>query len=307
MNSTPAPPVLEFHRREPVRQGLRRLGGILATAARAQAGRPPGEQDAAVHEMRRLLKRLRALVRLLRPTVGEAVARRHNQRLRRAAHRLAGARDATVGLITLDALTAEASSDTAAALREIRQRFAVRVHDRHTRKEAVARALGAAAAAIADSTAALDRIAWKRRGWTTLEAGIRAGYRRARRRAGVAQSSRDESRYHAWRTTAKSLLYQVGLLRPIRPARLGPWLRALDDLQDRLGREHDLAVLAARIARTPRAFGNAGTVKQVLERIANRQQALRKECLRGGRKLFAKRPADFVAGLRTDWRKWRKR
>jgi CHAD domain-containing protein len=302
-----SPPALEFHRREPVRHGLRRLGGLLATAARAEAARPPAEQASAVHEMRRLLKRLRALVRLLRPTLGDATARRHNRRLRLAARRLAGARDATVGLLTLDRLGQDASREDTAALAEVRAGFTRAVHDRHVREAVVARHLNAAAKALATSVHALDRLPWKRSGWATLEAGLRAGYRRARRRAKAARPTREESGFHAWRTATKSLLYQIALVRPAQPTRIRPVLDALDALQENLGQEHDLEVLRARLAQRPRAFGSPAAVQRTLELIASRQQALRKDCLRRGRKLFAQPPATFIARYRSDWKKWRAR
>ena len=49
-----------------------------------------------MHETRKALKRLRALVRLLREELGEQAFERENAALRDVARRLAGARDAEV-------------------------------------------------------------------------------------------------------------------------------------------------------------------------------------------------------------------
>ena len=58
----------------------------------------------AIHDTRKALKRLRALVRLLRAELGERQYKREHAILRDAARRLAGARDAEVMVGTLDAL-----------------------------------------------------------------------------------------------------------------------------------------------------------------------------------------------------------
>src|SRR4051812_47783318 len=56
----------------------------------------------AVHETRKRLKRLRALLRLVRPAIGEGVYARVNAAFRDTAKRLAAARDAKVLADTLD-------------------------------------------------------------------------------------------------------------------------------------------------------------------------------------------------------------
>ncbi len=73
-----------------------------AAATKAPAGGPSTQE--AIHETRKALKRLRALVRLLREELGEQQFKREHAILRDAARRLAGARDAEVMVGTLDAL-----------------------------------------------------------------------------------------------------------------------------------------------------------------------------------------------------------
>ncbi|MCW3057232.1 MAG: domain containing protein, partial [Solirubrobacterales bacterium] len=83
--------------------GLRRMAlGQLDLAIGLLGGGRPDEK--AVHEIRKALKRLRALVRLLRHELGEEAFARESAALRDAGRRLAGARDAEVLLDTLDSL-----------------------------------------------------------------------------------------------------------------------------------------------------------------------------------------------------------
>jgi ATP phosphoribosyltransferase regulatory subunit HisZ len=81
---------------------------------------------------------------------------------------------------------------------------------------------------------------------------------------------------------------------------------ALDVLQENLGHEHDLAMLKARLERSPEALGGAEPVARLLRLIASQQQRLRKIALKQGRRLFAARPGEFVADRHHDWTAWRR-
>jgi CHAD domain-containing protein len=71
----------------------------------------------AVHEARKSLKRLRALVKISRPALGDARYRRENAEFRQTGRLLSAARDAKVLIETLDGLLERArdelSPDTA--------------------------------------------------------------------------------------------------------------------------------------------------------------------------------------------------
>ena len=86
--------------------GLRRMAlGQLDVAIELLEGRGgPTSPERAVHDTRKALKRLRALVRLLEDELGEQAFKRENALLRDAGVRLRQARDAEVMLSTLDGL-----------------------------------------------------------------------------------------------------------------------------------------------------------------------------------------------------------
>ncbi len=79
-------------------------GDPVAYRAPSVTPAPPGDGEQTVHETRKALKRLRALLALLRPELGHRRYARENAALRDCARRLAGARDAEVMVGTLDAL-----------------------------------------------------------------------------------------------------------------------------------------------------------------------------------------------------------
>ncbi len=91
---------------ERVGDGLRRatLAQLDIAIEALQSGGATGVPRRHVHEARKALKRLRALIRLLRGRLGETAYERDSTTLRDAGRLLAGARDAEVLLSTLDEL-----------------------------------------------------------------------------------------------------------------------------------------------------------------------------------------------------------
>ena len=101
------PPTRRFAllRDETAASGYRRIAlGQLDLAIELLGGESSTPPEKAVHETRKALKRLRALMRLLEGELGIKRADRERAVLRDAAARLAGARDAEVMVSTLDAL-----------------------------------------------------------------------------------------------------------------------------------------------------------------------------------------------------------
>ena len=71
-----------------------------------------GDHAVAVHETRKALKRLRALLRLIRPAIGDDAFRHENAQLRDIGLSLSGARDRHVLLETVNKLEGAAGYGT---------------------------------------------------------------------------------------------------------------------------------------------------------------------------------------------------
>ncbi len=308
-------------------QGLRRMAlGQLDLAIElldADGGRPPSA--AAVHDTRKALKRLRALVRTLRPELGEQAYARENAVLRRSARRLSSVRDAEVMVGTLDQLLVRNRSQLAhlGAVRRLRAQFAAE-RDRAQRNaladSATLRETASELRAVRERVAAWEL---RGRGMRVCEPGLRRLYGQGRRRLARARRRPDDGRaFHLWRKRVKDLRYAVEMLdrRPPRAenrsaanaaggARHGKrskqarWLRRVarraDGLGELLGEEHDLAMLAERVRAADEPFAHAaGARKTLLKVIARRRRRLRKRALRTGGRLYARRPRKFVRRAR---------
>jgi hypothetical protein len=197
--------------------GLRRV--ILGQLDRAiELLEDPGGGGAelderTVHELRKTLKRLRALMRLLRDELGRKRFARENAALRDCARRLAGARDAEVMVGTLDALVRRhpelaARGASGGGLRKLRAEL---VAERE-RAAAAARKPGRRRTAIADLRAIRARVlSWelreRRDPAKLVTPGIERLYGKGRRRLRRARRRRDIDTLHSWRKSAKDLRY----------------------------------------------------------------------------------------------------
>ncbi len=305
--------------------GLRRMAlGQLDIALELLGGDdgiPPDER--AVHETRKALKRLRALVALAREELGAEVSARETIALREVGRRLSGARDAEVMVCTLDELISRHP-------RKLGRRGSVLRLQRRLaweRDRAQERALGdvAVRSEVLDELRAIRaRIArWRlpdRHGIEGLEPGLKRTYRQGRRRyrrAAGAKANRAIA-LHEWRKRVKDLRYAAEMLDRQAPERargkrrrphgasgtqqMRKLARQADELAETLGEEHDLTVLAGRIG----ARGGLSAQvrlgrrarKTLLRLIARRRRELRRRALRDGARLYRPAPKRFVARAR---------
>jgi CHAD domain-containing protein len=292
-----------LHRGEPPCEGLRRIAvGQVDLALEVLDAPDTASQkrnEKAVHETRKALKRLRALLRLLEHELGAEVFARESAALRDTARRLAPARDAEVLLSTLDALIEHHPRKLGKhkGVRRLRRRLLT--EQRRTQVDDVTRA---------QVLAELRRFRARTEGWRLadredillIEVGLRRCYRdgrRGRRRAGRAKGERGPA-MHEWRKDVKELRYAAELLQRPRLA------ERADELGELLGEEHDLAILAERVRRAGKR-SRAGakridrsTRKLLLKRIARRREELQKRALRDGERLYARSPKRFIARIR---------
>jgi CHAD domain-containing protein len=256
--------------------------------------------DEAAHDTRKRCKKLRALLRLVRPDLGRSAYRKENATLRDAARRLSGVRDAAVLMGTLDRIVEQAgeevSSDSVAGLRAV---VAKEHRDRHAELTD--------GDAAADAVAELDRVAarvsrWPLhdRGWDSLGGGIKAVFKRGRKEMAAAYREGTTERFHEWRKQVKYLRYQLGLLREAWPGVLDAMEATAEQLGDLLGEDHDLAVLRERVLAEP-VTGDA-TEQTLLRLIDRRRQELQDRARPLGERLYADKPSDFADRLGRLWK-----
>ena len=312
-------------------EGLRRIAlGQLDGALELLEGEIARERAArAVHETRKSLKRLRAMMRLLEAELPPRSIAIENASLREMGRRFAGARDAEVMLATLDQLLSRHPRKLGRrqSLARLRRQLAAE-RDR----AAAGAVLGDAAArreVIEELRALRSRVVqWRlpeRPGMELAEAGMWRIYRQGRRRhrrAARGKGGRTRA-MHEWRKRVKDLRHAAEMLdrrdpgggrarrgaqrgdgrarrRKRREAgRIGRLARRADALAEVLGEDHDLAVFAERVRQDPELRLGRRTRRTLLRAIARRRRSLRRRALRDGARLYRRRPKAFVARIRV--------
>jgi len=313
---------------ESLPDGLRRMALEQTDLALEQLQNAEGEEAGqAVHETRKAIKRLRAIVRLLEGELGRDECAREQATLRTAAAYLAGARDAEVMLSTVDAIVARGPKTLARRPGISR----LRGHLEAERAQAERQMLEPAnRIRVADELRMF-------RGWVLrwelapadgiapVEQGLGRVYRQGRkryRRAAGRHGGRMRT-MHQWRKRAKDLRYAAEALRRLeakkgRASRLrgkrreqaGAESRRLrrtasraDDLSEVLGEEHDLALLGTWLAGHGAQVGVGKRTRRALrKRIARRRRKLRRRALREGKRLYRRKPRAFMRRAARSYR-----
>jgi CHAD domain-containing protein len=304
---------------EPRASGLRRvllgqLDRAIELLERDPGGDPGCDCEETVHELRKIVKRLRAILRLLREELGAERFERENRALRECARRVAGARDAEVMVGTLEALVkrepelakrrSSGKRDGVAALRA--QLVAERDAASAGADPALRRAVAADLRAIRERVARWELSEHPGDPARLTAAGVERLHREGRRRMRRARRRGDLESMHAWRKRVKALRYAAetldrgGAARETKSGRrLHRVARRADRLGEALGEEHDLALLARVVRERSRLFaGRRKQRKRLLKAIARRRKRLRKRALREGERLYRRPPKRFVRRLR---------
>lgn len=270
--------------------GLRRLARerIDRSLALLQPGRDPA---AGVHDVRKSLKRLRALVRVARDELGEGVYREENAALRETGRRLSGTRDAEVLRATLrgvverhrDELGDRAFGDFAATLDRDAERAHAALVDDPRRVEETRAALTATRVRLDDWP--LDEDLPRE----ALAPGLRRIYKRGRRVQRRARRQPTTENLHELRKRTKDTWHAAQILRCADPKRMKRLARRAHELADLLGDDHDLAVLA-QAAREDRS-DLSDAERDLLTGLIERERAeLQAEALDGARTVYRRKP-----------------
>lgn len=276
---------------------LRRIA--LVQIDRALGELDEGDRHHAVHAVRKRGKKVRALLRLVRPAAPD-LYERENAAFRDMMRRVSDDRDVAVAVETYDALVARFSEDgVAEELAPVRAALAQR------RAAVLGEELDARLAAIGrDLSAARERVgAWQLEGdgFDVLADGLAKTYGRARSGLRDADADASSAAFHEWRKRAKYHRYHLRLLQDAWPPVLRAHRRQAHELTDLLGEDHDLAVLRLDLRATPERFGEERLVAALCGLLDRRRAELQAAARGAGRRCFAEDPDRLVARLRIYW------
>lgn len=279
---------LRLPRRRPLREGvLTAFSRVLGTARRCARG--AGENPvAAVHEYRKALRRARAIIALLSPSLGKPAARGFTGHLQGAFRATNAFRDADILLQTLRAVPAAPEDDLARHAIEV----ALELEQRRTRAE-TAETLGRGVRALSGLPAALEVVLDPLFSTKNLERGLTRSRRRERRALDRARKTESDADLHEWRKRVKELRYQLELFASTGSRELKKREKALGQLAQDLGNLTDLIVLRSEIARRQQE-GAVPPAPSLIDRMVRLSTLRSGEILQRGARLFEDEPKVFA-------------
>ena len=306
-------PEFRLERGEPLVNGLQRLG--LDQLERAASGFYDGEEvfGLAVHEARKAMKRIRALLRLVRFEIGEKAYRFENSAMRDIGRLLSEVRSAAVMAYGVEAIREMYGPFLAPdTFGELAERLAIR-HDRTEQRVMEDPGI------ISGVVAKLERAHGRYSSWPTdpqarevygfgirdsfeaIGPGLQQTYGRGRRGMVAAYQRPSPVSFHLWRKSVKYLKYQLELLTPLWPEVLLGMALTLERIGGLLGEDHDLAELLRLVARSPDLCPNP-VERSLLKALASQRRFDLQTASRIlGRRIYTETPASLNDRFEAFW------
>jgi CHAD domain-containing protein len=279
------------------------FGDGLAAAARLviadgrQALTDPELSDPeAVHELRKALKRWRALMRLLARPLGEQADQMRSE-ARELMRAIAGARDAQSALDALNDLRKADVPFSPTSIETIRARL-TEMRDAAEAKSFTKAMRDRLSRYLDYATLSLERWPLKAIDFDIVTDGLTSTYRRARQLVPDTWPDSEAEHLHDLRRRVVEHRHQMDLIEPLWP-RLGKvWAEEAQRLRNQLGSCQDLAVLAELTApHQPLAPWRS----RLTPLISARRDAHLKSAARLAGRLFAEKPKAFRRRIAALW------
>ncbi len=306
-------PGFRLHPGEPLGVGLKRLS--VASIDEAIAGFYNGEAmfGEAIHTSRKAMKRIRALLRLVRYELGDKVYRFENEWMRDTARLISEVRAATVLVSGAEdlrnlyrPLLASGTFD------EVVERLTVR-------RDRIEQQAMEDPGVVPRLVSNLERARGRYLGWPTdpdaktvygiglrhdyraVASGLRATHARGRREMVAAYRMTSSGTLHLWRKRVKYLKHHMEILTPMWPEVMVGMAVTLDRIADLLGQDHDLAELLQLLADRPDICPNPLERTLMGALAEQRRTDLQTAARILGRRIYSETPAALELRLGAYW------
>jgi CHAD domain-containing protein len=309
-------------RTESLRKGLqrvteRRLKDIMQVMSQQ------GLTSEAVHEVRKVIKSLRATLRLARGGLTLEERRARNQALRDFAGRLSGPRDAAVTLAAFEKVYGESLDGNrrpkvkprwAAQLQESLADKAHNLIAAESYRDAAERVRRFAGQMLpfdhAQLEGGLSQQAGKNDWDHTVGEGLRKTYRQGRRlmRQVAANPEASEEQWHELRKRVKDLGYQLGLIEKVEGVK--PLLAKLQEVGNALGDARDLGLLRSCLREVENkqdlSLAEWQSYQTLLTRIDKQREGLHRRALQASRRAYRRSGKRFTGRIAKRWGRWKR-
>jgi len=256
------------------------------------------ESDEAIHDARRRVKKIRAVMRLVQPVLNKAY-RAVDRDLKNVSRMLAPVADGQGIIVTLEALAHRyrkvLPKKTVASIRAgLRHRGARTDHEAEA-NGVIARA----ASTLRHERRLLQHWTIKGDGFGAIAPGLEESDRRARQAMIVAWSKPKPAHYHSWRRFVKDHWFHVRLVEGRCGNHLIAYQRRLEALDGVLGEYHNV-VLLREVLVSDGYLGRDETAR-CLRVVSRYQRVLRRHAELLGVRIYSEKPGRYVRHVGHLW------
>ena len=257
--------------------------------------------DTPVHEVRKHIKKARAAVRLLKKEIGRGLFKRQDQCLRDVGRLISDIRDAEVRLQTVRQLQGIKRRQKRRSYAKVEELLVLELENFMA---AFAEWQAQAAPMLLRAREELEIWSVEKFGPAQLCCALQQSYKSARQGLAAAKASSTPEDFHAFRSKAKQLWYQLRLVRPADPVVLKNLTDELHAIGDLLGRAHDLSFLGDRLRQDRGRSAAEREAHNLLAVIEASESDLQRAAAELAERFFSEKARDFgarVASWLKDW------
>jgi len=285
---------------EELREGLTRVLMEQYAYVTEQA-RIPVNIDRSVHEIRKALKRVRAVLRLVRWDIGEELYQRENRRFRDLSRQLSKIRDYHVVIAYL------AENFEADELRIPEDGFIRLINHLNIQKETELRRLVAnqtlesISEQMGIATRDLKTYPFEFLGPHTIRQGVTNIYNQCLSKMSETQLKLDDHPLHELRKRVKYLLNQMNLMQEVWPEFFVTYSTSLKNASDLLGNDHNFSETMALIKGLPEAVIGEVDKRSLIAGFESEREHVNRELWPLLGKLFTEDAEAFVKRITSYW------
>jgi len=310
-----------FDLHEPLLKAIPRLARERIDRVIESLSEKPHPGAVSIHDARKDLKSLRALLRLVRGSIDEGARLRENVLFREAGRSLSTVRDPQALLEVLENLSKRLHADFGRSTlkQQSIRAFTAKIHQEIERTLVDGLPSGSVRKLVRELREAKRRASLWFEGaffapgdeWEIfVGTGLRRTYRKAKNLVWqfelMGREKADDQAWHELRKCAKSLGYQLRLLKSIWPGMIDTLVGEIDQLTDLLGDANDLSILSGRILSqpyNPAEMKASGEPRRIfLHLLDRRKQQLHLKAFEIARLIYAEKPGQFERRLAAYWR-----
>ena len=257
------------------------------------------QSDDAVHDARRRVKKIRAIIRLVRPVLDKAY-RAVDRDLSTVSRLLAPVADGRGIVETLQELEHRYPASLPKRVLAVARSGVLRNGDRADREAHARGILKMAAGTLRSERSRVKHWQIRGDGFRVIAPGLEESYRRARRMMIMTWSKPKPSNFHTWRRYVKDHWFHIRLLEGRCGFHLVSYERRIEALDGILGEYHNVILLRDLLVTDgslPRE--EAARCRRI---VARYQRVLRRHAEILGARIYTERPRRFVRRVRHLWR-----